>query len=489
MAPSAQRSRRRTLPPVAGPGPLRQLLVATLAVAAAGNPAGRTVLVLAGGGAKGAWAVGVLRGICEQQGPTWQVLSGTSIGALSAGILAQFPQKSQCTEGLVALENYWRGIHSVNDVWQATQSLKRFGNPGPAECLNPRNLLAGVNGFLKYGGLCDPSPGARRYQKAVSAAKIRQSGMALKVTAASLATGQPKVFTERSPNIVDGCMASGSIAPIVYPKEINGDLYVDGGIFHNTPLLDALDGGVRRAIVIMLSPLEEPPTWSPEPQNGTSTDDKKSITGFEVLEWYFRAIYSTITDRRELAMACEFFPHVRIEAAIPKEAVGSLVDFTPEAIRKMRRAGLNFVREHGLVDACSLVGVSRRHRLMRHWLGFDPFSFLWEENFVGLLAENLFGGFRDGLKAATEEAAGSPAFGMAAVGMGAGSGGALSTSLLVAGAFLLGRFSQGPSQRRRAGQPTASAVVRFLAKARGGSVAAAAQQPRPSRPSGGASER
>merc|ERR1719362_1585895 len=106
--------------------------------------------------------------------------------------------------------------------------------------------------------------------------------MDLKVIAASLTTGQPKVFTHKSPNIVEGCMASGSIAPIVYPKRIGNDIYVDGGIFHNTPLLGSLDSTVSRAIVIELSPLDMLPALE-------ANSTEAAPTGFKILEYYLQA--------------------------------------------------------------------------------------------------------------------------------------------------------------------------------------------------------
>jgi len=82
----------------------------------------RTVLVLAGGGAKGAWTVGVLKGLCKKDAykDTWDTLSGTSIGAMNAGMLAQFPREQQCSHAVPELEKYWDSIQSVGDVWKRT---------------------------------------------------------------------------------------------------------------------------------------------------------------------------------------------------------------------------------------------------------------------------------------------------------------------------------------------------------------------------------
>ncbi|CAJ1401540.1 unnamed protein product, partial [Effrenium voratum] len=61
-----------------------------------------TALVLSGGGAKGAFELGVLEGICKNESlrhlRNWSMIVGTSIGALNAGALAQFPPHLQCTQ-------------------------------------------------------------------------------------------------------------------------------------------------------------------------------------------------------------------------------------------------------------------------------------------------------------------------------------------------------------------------------------------------------
>jgi len=298
-------------------------------------------------------------------------LSGTSIGALNAGILAQFPRDKQCTLGVAALERYWGSIRSSDDVWKTTQVPGRWDKFGTKTCLDPKNALAAVYGFINHGGFCDPTSGTENYYRAVNIDRIRTSGMSLQVTAASLTTGQPKVFTETSPNIIDGCMASGSIAPIVYPKRIGNDIFVDGGIFHNTPLLGSLDSTVTRAIVIELSPLDMLPAME------ANSTDAAPITGFKILEYYLQALYVSIADRRELRDACEYFPHVQIEVAVPDSPVGSIVGFDPEAIEKLRNDGQQYVKQGlGPVYVCELLGVSKRHRLMKRIFGADPFDLM-----------------------------------------------------------------------------------------------------------------
>jgi len=104
-------------------------------------------------------------------------------------------------------------------------------------------------------------------------------------------------------------------------------LYVDGAVFHNAPLLAALDITVKRAIVVLLGPLADASTPVELFVNDSNT--RPTISGTEVVQFYLEAIFATITERKELRDACTFFPNTIIEAVIPKESFGSLVDFSP----------------------------------------------------------------------------------------------------------------------------------------------------------------
>ena len=96
----------RTTPPLL---PLLLLLLLHPSTAAAPPPL-KTALVLSGGGAKGAYEVGVLEALCEHPllANSWSIITGTSIGAMNAGALAQFAPADQCTDGLAAMTGYWK---------------------------------------------------------------------------------------------------------------------------------------------------------------------------------------------------------------------------------------------------------------------------------------------------------------------------------------------------------------------------------------------
>src|ERR671934_3072183 len=110
-------------------------------------------LVLAGGGARGAYEMGalsVLLPVLEERGERPRVIVGTSVGALNAAFLAataQLPAKEAVEDGVRA----WTQI-------RFEQVLDHLGSPGAL-----RRLVRYVGQFLGLPGarleaLLDPTP-------------------------------------------------------------------------------------------------------------------------------------------------------------------------------------------------------------------------------------------------------------------------------------------------------------------------------------------
>jgi len=88
----------------------------------------RTALILSGGGARAAYQVGVLKAIAAimpGSDPPFDVLVGTSAGAVSAAVLAA--EAHRWSHGVAALEEVWAGF-SVGKVLRAdTPAMLRAG--------------------------------------------------------------------------------------------------------------------------------------------------------------------------------------------------------------------------------------------------------------------------------------------------------------------------------------------------------------------------
>lgn len=305
-------------------------------------------LVFSGGGAKGAWAVGILQGLCERSAASsgsfsnWSLLVGTSIGALNAGFLAQFPPDLQCAVGVPAMAKYWQGITSAEDIFQSP-SHYHWQDYDHTQCFKATEWPATVDAFQTRGGLCDPSPGSKMYAFEVNPERIRTSGMGLRVLATSLNRSRGVWWNESSPDIVEGTQASGAIAPLLFPKVIDGEWYIDGGFIANTPVYKAVQEGAEEILVLLLDPLEVPrlASW---------TDFGSSVLEFELDLLMFKYFYET-----ELQKACSGIArvHGKIWGYAPNVSVGSLIDFNRASIERMRKSGHERALSADPVDLCA----------------------------------------------------------------------------------------------------------------------------------------
>ncbi|MFW2177912.1 MULTISPECIES: patatin-like phospholipase family protein [unclassified Moraxella] len=102
-------------------------------------------LVLSGGGAKGAYHVGVMQAMQELNIPV-DMIAGASIGALNGAILASAPNLN---EGITRMKNVWRVLPEQNPI--------QFGVRGVRFDLSPKQSLGYIT-FLVSAGLKFSNP-------------------------------------------------------------------------------------------------------------------------------------------------------------------------------------------------------------------------------------------------------------------------------------------------------------------------------------------
>jgi NTE family protein len=252
---------------------------------ATATPAGgsKVALVLAGGGARGAYELGVLSvllPVLERRGERPDIIVGTSVGALNTAFLAATAHKEAAAvveEGTriwdeVRYEDVLRPIVSAEEVGRAVVSLAE---------------LIGVPG-VRLWNLLDPAPLAATLRRLIAFAQIRRNVASGALTAAAVvatatASGRSVVFHEgggalktdtvrgieyvRTAIGVEHVRASAAIPslfPAVRVEKPRGarGWYVDGGVRLNTPIKPALLLGAERVIVIALNSLA-PPAMEP----------------------------------------------------------------------------------------------------------------------------------------------------------------------------------------------------------------------------------
>jgi NTE family protein len=212
----------------------------------------RVALVLQGGGALGAYQVGVYRALDEMGfHPDW--VAGISIGAINAAIIAGNPPE----ERLGQLDEFWRSISyplwwpwsgpAARQLHDSFSSLRTslLGSPGffrlrvPSPWLAPR----GQEGAVSY---YDTAPLRGALERFVDFDRIRAGETRLSVGAVNVRTGQPRFFDSGNEVVgLEHVLASSALPPAFSPVEIDGELYWDGCVVSNTPLDAVLDAKPR----------------------------------------------------------------------------------------------------------------------------------------------------------------------------------------------------------------------------------------------------
>lgn len=230
-------------------------------------------LVLAGGAARGAYEVGVVRYVLEDVAKALgrdvpiDVLCGTSAGSINACLLAAHADKPAQRGAMLARK--WTELKLEDVVRPSTPELlhmagRLLGRSRSA----PRDPRAG-----RRGGIFDPSGVESIVRDAVPferiADHIRDGRLkALSISTTHVASGRTIVFVQREgggvprwggdPTMVgqpaeiraEHVLASAAV-PLLFPAvEIEGQFYCDGGLRQNVPLSPARRLGADSLIVV-----------------------------------------------------------------------------------------------------------------------------------------------------------------------------------------------------------------------------------------------
>jgi NTE family protein len=284
-------------------------------------------LVLSGGGAKGAFQVGALDTLLNEQGLDFAVIAGVSTGALSAGMLAQGAGLQGQRAELERLKELYFSLGSARDIYRS-----RF--------------LGVLGAFLFHDSIYDPTPLRDKIAQRIDPARLRASGTALRIGSVCLEDGRYRSVTQHEPHIRDFIYASASLPVLWPPVEIEGKHWVDGGVRNITPLRDAIQAlhalRSRRASpgapddadeiwVALASPLDTPPETG---GIGTALPILKRT--LEILEAeIYRGDFATYLVRHRSGSA----PVLRLRVILPTEVFSGALEFDPEKIRRAYESG------------------------------------------------------------------------------------------------------------------------------------------------------
>lgn len=228
----------------------------------------RTAFVLSGGGARGAYEVGVLSYLFQElpryrggRVPRIDILCGTSVGAINACYLAAHASDPQ------------HGITHLVQLWEELELTKVLGF-GMRQAIGLPRLVLGGGG--EATGLFDVRPMSDLIEREVGwraiTRQLRRGYLrALSVSTTEVSTGRTVIWMQTGPDVAlpttapprtlirsdmitsRHALASAAIPLLFPPVRIGSEFYCDGGLRLNTPIAPALRLGATHVFAVALS--------------------------------------------------------------------------------------------------------------------------------------------------------------------------------------------------------------------------------------------
>ena len=254
---------------------------------------GKTGLVLAGGGARAAYQVGVLQAIKEMlpdpKVNPFPIISGTSAGAVNAGSLAVYS------------DDFGKAVDYLLEVWRNFEPRHVYRADFPGVFVNSSRWLVGLffGAFLKNKrtSLLDNRPLESLLRRRLDFSRIQENIKAgaldaVAITCSGYTSGQSCSFYQAKDDkqewkrqqriginadiTVSHLMASSAI-PFLFPAyKLNREYFGDGSMRQIAPVSPALHLGSDRVIVVGTAKLR---SEAPERTRGDNYPSLAQIAG------------------------------------------------------------------------------------------------------------------------------------------------------------------------------------------------------------------
>jgi NTE family protein len=259
------------------------------------SEAGRKhAIILSGGGAYGAYEVGVLKALLAGKSPTTNyeplvptIFTGTSVGAYNSTFMVA-RLAAGGAKAAADLEQVWkeriasRSGTSGNGVFRIRFNPAEYAQPAyRMDPLRPlitaaydtayfsaQLLVRTVSATLSEGALplralqeidlsaaLDASPFHELIRDTIDFEDVYRSPIALNITATAWETGLPRHFKNTSRTVTARAVQASASIPVVFPPTIlDGEPFFDGGLSMNTPLTPAMEAGAEVIHIVFLDP-------------------------------------------------------------------------------------------------------------------------------------------------------------------------------------------------------------------------------------------
>jgi NTE family protein len=199
----------------------------------------KVAFVLGGGGALGAYEIGMLRALLDKD-IVPDLIFGTSIGAFNGVAIAADPTLASVDR----LEEAWTTLDN-SDVFSGTVFS------GAATLVRTRTAIH------------SNQPLRRLLTKLLGAKTFEDLLIPFQCVAACIERAEEHWFSEGE--LVDAILASSAVPGILPAVKVNGEHFVDGGIVNSIPIARAVELGASEIFVLHVGRIERPLTAPKNP--------------------------------------------------------------------------------------------------------------------------------------------------------------------------------------------------------------------------------
>ena len=199
----------------------------------------KTALVLSGGGARGAYQMGVYKALKKQKIDI-SIITGTSIGALNGCMFVQGDYKK-------ALK-MWNNL-SFSSVMEDASGVDLRTLKGKTELFSKY-----IKALINEGGF-EIDKIEATVKNAFNPYKFYSSNIDFGLVTVRLSDLKPVMLTKKDlkqDKIIDYLVASSAIFPAFQKKKIDDQVFIDGGYYDNLPIELAIKMGAEKIIAVDL---------------------------------------------------------------------------------------------------------------------------------------------------------------------------------------------------------------------------------------------